>query len=54
MFFFQHTDIKTASIWRKIEVHVESNLHFGPPIDVYNHFNAINNTKMRLFMCIQH
>ena len=31
--YFLHTDIKPTSIWPKIEVHVESNFHFGPPID---------------------
>ena len=30
---FLHTDIKPTSIWPKIEVHDESNFHFGPPID---------------------
>ena len=31
-----------------MEVHVESNFHLGPSIDVFNHFNALNNTQMRL------
>ena len=39
---------KLMSISRKIEVHIESNLHFGVSIDVYNHFNATN-VKIRLF-----
>ena len=30
--YFLHTDIKSTSIWSKMEVHVELNFHFGPPI----------------------
>ena len=32
--FFLHNDIKSTSISRKNEFHVESNFHFGPPIDI--------------------
>ena len=38
--FFQHIDVKSTSISRKIEVHIESNFHFSVSIDVFNHFNA--------------
>ena len=47
--FFLHTDIKSTSIWRKIEVRVESNFHFGPPIDVSNLLNAITTLKCHYF-----
>ena len=40
--FFQHIDVKSTSISRKIEVHVESYFHFSVSIDVFNHFNATN------------
>ena len=42
MCFFQHIDVKSTSISRKIEVHIESNFHFSVSIDVFNHFNATN------------
>ena len=45
MCFFQHTDVKSTSISRKIEVHIESNFHFSVSIDVFNHFNATNITN---------
>ena len=40
--FFQHIDVKSMSISRKIEVHIESNFYFSVSIDVFNHFNATN------------
>ena len=40
--FFQHIDVKSTSISRKIEVHFESNFHFSVSIDAFNHFNATN------------
>ena len=40
--FFQHIDVKSTSISRKIEVHIESNFYFSVSIDVFNHFNATN------------
>ena len=46
--FFQHIDVKSTSISRKIKVHIESNFHFRVSIDVFNHFNATN-IKIRLF-----
>ena len=42
VFFFQNIDVKSTSISRKIEVHIESNFHFSVSIDVFNHFNATN------------
>ena len=45
---FQHIDVKSTSISRKIEVHIESNFHFSVSLDVFNHFNAAN-IKIRLF-----
>ena len=42
MCFSQHIDVKSTSISRKIEVHIESNFHFNVSIDVFNHFNATN------------
>ena len=42
MCFFQHIDVKSTSISCKIEVHIESNFHFGTSIDFFNHFNATN------------
>ena len=38
--FSQHIDVKSTSISRKIEVHIESNFHFSVFIDVFNHFNG--------------
>ena len=38
--FFQHIDVKSTSISRKIEVHIELNFRFSVFIDVFNHFNA--------------
>ena len=46
--FFEYIDVKSTSISRKIEVHIESNFHFSVSIDVFNHFNATY-IKMRLF-----
>ena len=47
--FFQHIDVKSTSISRKIEVHIESNFHFSVFINVFNHFNATNiNNKINL------
>ena len=46
--FFQHIDVKLTSISCKIEVHVESNLHFSVSIYVFNHFKATN-IQIRLF-----
>ena len=40
--FFQHIDVKSTSISRKIEVHIESNFHFSVSIDVVKHLNATN------------
>ena len=40
--FFQHIDVKSTSITRKLEVHIESNFHFSVSIEVFNHFNATN------------
>ena len=45
---FQHNDVKLTSISCKIEVHIESNVHFSVSKDVFNHFNATN-IKIRLF-----
>ena len=46
--FFQHIEVKSTSISRKIEVQIESNFHFSVSKDVYNHFNATN-IKITLF-----
>ena len=46
--FFQHIDVKSTSISRKIEVHIESNFYFSVSIDVFNHFNATN-IKINVF-----
>ena len=46
-YFLLHTDINR----RQFDVKLKSTLnrfHFGPPIDVFNHFNAMNNISMRL------
>ena len=40
--FFQRIYVKTTSISRKIEVHIESNFYFSVTIDVFNDFNATN------------
>ena len=40
--FFQHIDVKSMSISRKIKVYIESNFHFSVSIDVFNHFDAPN------------
>ena len=42
MCFFQHIDVKSTSISRKIKVHIESNFHLSVSIDVFNHYNAAN------------
>ena len=47
-FFFQHIGVRMTSNSFKIEVHIESNFHFGVSIDVFNHFNATN-IEIRLF-----
>ena len=47
-YFLLHTDIKSTSIWRKIEVHVESSSfwssyrRFQPLQRNKQHYNAIN------------
>ena len=41
--FFLHSDVKSSSISRKIEVNIKSKFHFGVSIDVFYHFNEINN-----------
>ena len=46
--FFEHIDVKSTSISRKIEVHIESNFYFSVSIDVLNHFNATN-IKIKLY-----
>ena len=46
--FFQHIDVTSTSISRKIEVHIELNFHFSVSIDVFGNFNATN-IKIRLF-----
>ena len=45
--FFQHINVKSTSISRKIEVHIESNFQISVSIDVFNHSNA-KNIKIRL------
>ena len=35
IYFFLHTDVKSSSILRKIEVNIKSNSHFGVSIDVF-------------------
>ena len=49
--FFQHIDVKSTSISRKIEVHFESNFHFSVSIDVFNHFNATNIKIRFVYVC---
>ena len=46
--FVLHIDVKSTSITRKIEAHIESKFHFSASIDVFNHFNAthIKNTSI--------
>ena len=44
--FFLHTDVKSSSISRKIEVNIKSNFYFGVSIDVFNHFNTINDKNV--------
>ena len=44
--FFQHIDVISTSISRKIEVHIESKFYFSVSIDVFNHFNAANIKNM--------
>ena len=39
---FQHIDVKSTSISRNIEVHIESNFHFSVSIYVCYHSNAAN------------
>ena len=46
--FFPAHSLKLTSISRKIEVHIESKIHFNVSIDIFNHFNATN-IKIRLF-----
>ena len=43
--YWYHIDVHL----RRTEAHIELNFNFGPSIDVFNHFKAVNNTKMRLF-----
>ena len=40
--FFQHINIKSTSISRKIKVHIESNFHLSVSMYVFNHYNATN------------
>ena len=42
LYFFQHVDVNSTSISRKIKVHIESNFHLSVFIDVFNHYNATN------------
>ena len=42
MCFFQHIDVKSTSISRKIIVHIESNIHFSVSIDIFNNYNVTN------------
>ena len=35
MYFFQHTGVKSTSISRKIDFHIESNFHSSVSIDVF-------------------
>ena len=42
MCFFQHIDVKSTSISRKLKVHIEPNFLLGVSIDVFNHYNATN------------
>ena len=44
--FFQHIDVKSTSILRKSEVHIESNFYYSVSLDVFNHFN-VTNMKIR-------
>ena len=46
--FFQHIDVKSTSISRKIEVHIESSFYFSVSIDVFNYFNATS-IKIKIF-----
>ena len=50
--FFLHTKIKSKSFERKIEIHIESNFHSVPPIDVrrFQSLQCKNNPKMRVLM----
>ena len=48
MCFFQHIDVKSTSISRKIKVHIESNFHLSISKDVFNHYSATN-IKIRLY-----
>ena len=48
---FQHIDVKSTLISRKIEVHIESNFHFSVSKDVFNHFNATN-IKNKIILCV--
>ena len=45
MCFFQHNDVKSTSISRKVKVHIESNFHLSVSIDGFNHYNATNIKK---------
>ena len=49
MCFFQHIDVKSTSISREIEVHIETNFHFSVSIDVFNHLNATYIQKKIIF-----
>ena len=42
VFFFLHIEVKSTSISRKFEVHIESKFPFSVSIDVFNHFKATN------------
>ena len=49
--FFQHIDVNSTSISRKIKVHIESNFHFSVSIDVFNPFNATNIKNKIILVC---
>ena len=49
--FFQHIDVKSTSISRKIEVHIESNFYFSVSIDVFNHFKC-NKHKNKIILVV--
>ena len=40
---FLHSDVKSLSISCKNEVNIKSKFHFVVFLDVFKHFNAINN-----------
>ena len=48
MCFSQHIDVKSTSILRKIEVHIESNFILTGSLDVFNHLNAKKKHKNKI------